>query len=142
MKINELFKEPGDDTPGCDFINLTDEDIEIIETDERIQKMIGNGRIVIDDNKMWYFDDDASIVELLGNTMGINEIVNFSSFLNENHFQGYDDITEDLVERIKLFVLDWWGKDIDTETISLDGDFVIESDETTKYKFTIKIEKE
>ena len=141
--INESLHEAGPDIPGCDFIDLTPDDYETIETDERIQKMIGNGRITVLDNKLWYFDDDVSIIELLDYTFGLNEkFSSFTDFLKEDIFHSdYDDMTEDLVERMKQFVLKW-NESSDATNVNVQGYFTIETgDKDSTYTYIVKIEK-
>ena len=141
--INESLHEAGPDIPGCDFIDLNPDDMEIIDNDDRIQKMMGDGRITILDNKMWYFDDDIPIIELIDYTLGINEkFSSFSDFLKEDIFHSdYDDMTEDLVERMNQFVLKW-NKSSDVTNVNVQGDFTIESgDEDSTYVYVVKIEK-
>ena len=142
--INESLHEAGPDIPGCDFIDLNPDDMDTIDNDDRIQKMMGDGRITLIGNKLWYFDDDVSIIELLDYTFGINEkFTSFSDFLKEDIFHSdYDDMTEDLVERMKQFVLEWWKQSSDSQKINVQGDFTIDADgEESTYIYTVKMEK-
>ena len=105
--------------------------------------MIGNGRITVLDNKLWYFDDDVSIIELLDYTFGLNEkFSSFTDFLKEDIFHSdYDDMTEDLVERMKQFVLKW-NESSDATNVNVQGDFTIETgDKDSTYTYIVKIEK-
>jgi len=144
--INEGFHGVGPDIPGCDYIEISDDDINIIGNNKKIQKMLGDGRISIIGNRLWYFDDDISTIELIDNLLNVNEMISFSNFLNEGKFY-YDDMTDDLIVRIKKFINDW-KEIVDAEKIDMYGEFIVRDNDDNndnnrkKYKYTIKIEKE
>jgi hypothetical protein len=137
MKIFESYHEPGPDVLGCDYTTLNNAEVKLLDSDNRLKGLINNRRISLHGNKLWYFEDDESVIDLLDNIFGglVENFKNFTEFLNECEI--HEENHEFLVDNIKNFVIEWMGDSLNIEgEIDIDG-----CDCDHKYKYTIKIDK-
>lgn len=137
--IKESFNEPNKNI-GSKFIQLSDEDIGFINASDTLKNMINTERITLDkNNKLWYFDDDVSVVETLSSFFDLNESLStFSDYMKEDVFySSYDEMSEDIVDRIRKFIYDW-KEEIDSSSIDTKGEFDINNN---KYEYNISIKK-
>ena len=64
--VNESLNEtPGPNTPGCDKMDLTEEDMDMFTSEPVLNKLIEDLKVALFDTEVWYFKDDTDTFDKL-----------------------------------------------------------------------------